>query len=999
MVERPGKSGGWILVILLAAVLAVWVCWPLTSHLSSGIPYTFSAPPEGRMAGLVHGDHLQYLYHLHLLREAVDGRIRPFSNPYEFAGPYHRDEPYVYFPFAYVFLPFSYGSDALGYNALVFLSFLGTMVAGYGLARAWGASRGGALCAGIVLTLFPNRLNSLFGGHAAGETFFLFPMAWWGLEKNWQTGRYRWGWMAALSLMVMSIQDVHYLFFFCLLLPFWALWKLLEQKAIRFPERTRDEPFRVSSVVTWQAVTAILLLTATYVFNLTRIRAASPLSPPLLGLLVFFSLAVLGVNSLTDVLLKWLGLRERRFRERWLAWPWASFWLLLGYFAANYVNRPGFGSKLVVGSLLLFGGLHLGFLFRAVQKRALSPGAIRIPWKRVLTLWPSAVGLGIALLYPLYLKLVVFSRSTVAQGRTAHEVSLFSVPFRDLFTRSPEGGAYVGWGLVGMVAAGAVAFFLAERRKTASERRVRLAISIALTALGMILACGLLLGNVFPLYGVLLRLIPFLNYIRATGKFLILMATAGSLALALLVTDMEDRLGGKVVRKWLAPCVGLLLILDWAPISKVGVSVLPDESTVYEVVAKEGKGTRLLELPIWPGDSAFSSAYQYGTMLTGVPTINGYSPLVPAGYKENIADPLYSLNFGVLRGKEFTLLKDLDVRFITFQQGFFPRQVSALPATHSLKRLLLNLNLELSAREGDAYLFRRTQDYVDVTGTPCDEEASVGYFVPNDLLNHQVGEEVTDADAMTGTAWKSGRQNGFLFFGPFLMLPPGEYVAMFRLKVDGPKDLTDIGYLDVYTGEGTEQATKHVLPPSDWPTPSQYRFVEIPFTVDRPHPVQTRGVIEEAKRATIWLDFVFIKSARLGDAIRLEAEDFFSTIGRVALVEEATQGICLATAGRTPSGEAVLEEAFVFLKAGRYEVRCSTKGRQGKVAELRVRRIGKESSVNRFDVRGGGEVNRFVVNEGVLDVAADAAYGVSLWSTGKGLRAVDYISFSPASDN
>jgi len=994
MAEKPAKFPTGALLIALGIGLAAWISWPLPKFLSSAIPYTFSARPDERVAGMVQGDHLQYLYHLHLLREAVDGRIPPFSDPYEFAGPYHRDAPYIYFPFALPYVPFSYVSAAFGYNVLVLLSFVGTMVAGYGLARAWGANRGSAVCAAIVLTLFPYRLNSLFGGHAAGSSFFLFPMAWWGLEKNWQTGRKGWGIMAALSLVAMSIQDVHFLFFFCLLLPFWVLWKLLDEKTVELPEATRREPSRFASAINWQGMSAAALLAASTHFHQVRMRAVTVFSPAFLGLLLFFFLAVTGVTWLTDVLLRWLGMKDSPFKRRWLSWPWVSFWIMGAYFAANAVNRPAFGSKIVLASLVLFALCHIGFLLRAIQKKHFSPGRIHVPWNRVVRLWPSAVGLIISLIYPLYLKLVVFARSGVAGGRSLFDVSLFSIPFHKMVVRSPERGVYVGWGLVGFILIGMAVLFASRKAQPAAPEKRRLRISLVMTGLGMILACGVLLATVFPLYNVLFRLVPFLSYIRSTGKYLILTATGGAVALALILTFLERTIRSRLSRAWLAPLVGIILLLDYSLISKAGVSVLRDSGPLYERVKNEGKGTRLLELPIWPGDSTFSAPYLYGAMLTGVPTINGYSPMVPLGYKQNIADPLYHLNFGVLGKKEFDLLKSLNVRFVNFHQELFPPQVSALPATHSLKRLLLNPNLRLIAEEDGMRLFRIAGDqFQDVSTLPCNEAPSISHYVPYDVLKHQVGEERDDEEAVKGKAWYSDGKEGFLFFGPFLMLPPGEYVAVFRVRVQAPREAEEVGYLDVYTGEGTEVRTRHPLRPSDWPEAYGYRFLRIPFRVTQPHPVQTRGYFNGGKDATVSLDFVIVERERQEGDIRLEAEDFFSPGGGVAKDDDATQGICLKIAGTPTPGEPILEETFIFLSTGRYELRCAARGAGERIAILRMRRVGATSHWRDFDVQGS-EGDRFHVSGASLNLATGGVYAVSLWPAGKGLKAVDYISFS-----
>jgi len=984
-----------VLIVVMGFGLATWVTWPLPKHLTSAIPYTLSAKPNERVVGLVPGDHRQYLYHLNLLRETLDGRIPPFSNPYEFAGPYQGRSPTIYFPFAFLYAPISYVSRALGYNALVFLSFVGAMIAGYGLARAWGANRAGAVCAGIVLTLFPHRLSSLFGGHAVGSSFFLFPMAWWGLERNWQTGRKAWGIMAWLSLFVMSLQDAHHLFFFCLLLPFWVIWKLVEEKALEMPEATRNERLHLGSAVSWQGVVAAVFTAASYHFYQVRMRATSFVSPTFVGLLIFFSVAVIGIAWLTELVLKWLGIRNGSFRRRWLSWPWLSFCVLLGYMAADRVNKPKFGSKLVLASLLLFALCHLVFLIRAIQKKRFSAGRIRLPLGRVVKLWPSAAGLVLAVIYPLYLRVMVFAKSGVAGGRSLYEVSLFSVPFREFFVRSPEGGTYVGWAFSVLLLISIVVLMSLRRSAAWQAERRRVTICLVLAALGLILACGVLLASVFPLYNVLFRFVPFLSYIRSMAKYLVLTATGGAVAVALTLTFLEGIGRTQIIRRWGAVLAGIVLIADWGFVSSTGVSVLPERSALYEHVRSEGKGTRLIELPIWPGDSAFSSPYQYGTILTGVPMINGYSPTASLSYRENIADPLYPLNFGILSEKEFELLSTLNVRFVNFHTELFPRQVSALPPTHSLKRLLLNPNLTMVAQENGAYLFRIADaTYRGVSGTASDENSSVSFYVPHGAFRHQVGEQKEDDEAITGKAWCSDGRQGFLFFGPFLMLPPGEYVAAFRVRVEAPRELSEVGYLDVYAGEGTELATRLPLNPSDWPETYGYQFVEIPFRVSQPQPVQTRGFFLGEEKATVALDFVVVRRAGLGEDIRLEAEDFFSKVGRVARNEKAAQGISLEVNGRPPDGEPLLEEAFVYLAAGRYQMQCVAMGDGETIAALRLRRVGMSSDWRDFYVAGGNSQTGFVTSAGALNLATGGVYGVSLWPADGSLKAVDYISLS-----
>jgi hypothetical protein len=97
----------------------------------------------------------------------------------------------------------------------------------------------------------------------------------------------------------------------------------------------------------------------------------------------------------------------------------------------------------------------------------------------------------------------------------------------------------------------------------------------------------------------------------------------------------------------------VLLALDTWPMTITGISLLPPEGKV-EAAIRENLPTgskadkRLLGLPIWPGDSHQSSAYELLTTRTRAKMINGYSPVVPRAYVEKVFKPLYSLDLGLV---------------------------------------------------------------------------------------------------------------------------------------------------------------------------------------------------------------------------------------------------------------------------------------------------------------------------------------------------------------
>jgi hypothetical protein len=117
-------------------------------------------------------------------------------------------------------------------------------------------------------------------------------------------------------------------------------------------------------------------------------------------------------------------------------------------------------------------------------------------------------------------------------------------------------------------------------------------------------------------------------------------------------------------------------------------------------------------------------------------------------------------------------------------------------------------------------------------------------------------------------------------------------------------------------------------------------------------------------------------------------------VGRVARDDRATQGICLETSRLPSGGEPVLEEAFVYLAAGRYQVQCVVRGAGQTIATLRLRRVGKSSSWREFDIRGGESEKAFETSTGAMNLATGGVHGVSVWPARGNLRSVDYILFT-----
>jgi len=1000
MTERPNRRAGALIavaLILVGLALGLLMSWPLPEYLTTGVPYTMAAERDERVVGMVHGDHLQYMYHLGQLRLAAEGRAPWFRNTYEFHCDHGFTEVYVYFPTALLYWPLSYVSEAFAFNVIILLSFVGAMIAGYGLARAWGAGHAGAFCAGVVVALFPARLASLYGGHPAGSAFFLFPLAWWGLEKNWQTRRAGWGWLAAVSLILLARLDPHYLFYFVLLLPFWAFWKLAEAGtfARRELDATRSSPLRGQALLdAIPAIVAALIAAGCVHYNQIRAHVIDGFGPELIALAVFFVLVVLAVRWLIARAVDWLGVMDASLRRLWLVVPWFALWLLAFYFLIASTEKP---IRLVRACVGMFVLAHVVFLIVAANKKLLRPGKLTPPWRTIVGLWPVFIGLAVAVAYAMYLKTAVFDVTGVRGGRTLHEVRLFSVPFSQLFDRTAGNPAFIGWFLPFFIIVGSAVVLIGSPLLRADRAgRLRLLIAFSLYLLGLALTCGPLLSAYFPLYEVLYRLVPFFNFTRATLKFAIITATFGAIAVALFATHhpaaekaLLFHLSPWIPRRWSSGWIWPIALAAWAfldsdPVVKTGVSVLPDENPVYTYVAEHSQGAPLLEIPIWPGDSAHSAVYQYWTLRTNVPTINGYSPTVPAGYIEYVSWPLYDVNYGRFGPREAAVCTKLGVRFIVFHEEVFPRKVAEFPATQSLKMLRLNPNVRLVAEDGPMHLF----EILDQPAREIEPEQLpfLSRYVPIDYLKKHVGHEIADDDALDGRAWASDGRADQLFYGPFAVLPTGDYVAVFRIKAHADKPTDEIGTLDVYVKRDKTPAPKEplaarTLTGARWKESNGYQFVEIPFRLDGAQVVETRGRFAGTPGTSLTLNYVFIQSTHTGDTIRLEAEEFFHTPAHLVEDEDASQGYALKPDEPADGDQLVLEERFVLLDKGIYHVTCAIcqgPGAYSFTGIVGVRRAGDDAPIR--------EAARVT-----LTVPERAVYAVSAQMPVTGPDAIDYI--------
>jgi hypothetical protein len=96
-------------------------------------------------------------------------------------------------------------------------------------------------------------------------------------------------------------------------------------------------------------------------------------------------------------------------------------------------------------------------------------------------------------------------------------------------------------------------------------------------------------------------------------------------------------------------------------------------------------------------------------------------------------------------------------------------------------------------------------------------------------MHHKFGREISDADAIGGTAWESSllHAQNHILYGPYEPLKAaGRYVAYFRLKLkNAPPVLTPALCIDVF---GASHAERHIFA-AEWKQVNSYQWFGVDF--------------------------------------------------------------------------------------------------------------------------------------------------------------------------
>ena len=520
--------------------------------------------------------------------------------------------------------------------------------------------------------------------------------------------------------------------------------------------------------------------------------------------------------------------------------------------------------------------------------------------RRLMKAWmPIFLSLFLVFLFVMFLKKIEISTSIAGQGRKLSEVRLYSPGIEDLFSRGnvdAEKNIYLGMVSLVLVFLGLSFSFCRPANNTDQyEEKINRLFFAGGLGISALLALGPSLSDFFPLYDVCYKFIPYFNYPRVPGRIIVIsflclsiLAGYGVKEIIAFLSRSRKEVFKKVVLTVVGVSLCLGIFLDYHSNSKAGICLFDEKNRIYEIIKEDTGNKKILELPLWPGDTAWSSIYLYYVTLTRVKIINGYYPLVPREYVDRIFYPLLSLNLGDISRAQYEFLKKLGVKYVVMHEDAFPEKVSHFRSIYSVNRLRQSPYLEFITRDRLIWLF-------EVRDKPVLQEedskviSAAGVLKAARWFHRRIGRLTDEPEAEDGQALFASVETdkpGHLLFGRQQVFPRGDYKLIFHLKTDNNTIGEPIAILDVCANNGRDIISRKEIKGTDFKKAGEYQDFVFEFN---PSGVSIRGgeEIQEwplfpefrinfLKKANLWVDYLYILFADQEDPrYHYEAEELY----------------------------------------------------------------------------------------------------------------------------
>lgn len=447
----------------------------------------------------------------------------------------------------------------------------------------------------------------------------------------------------------------------------------------------------------------------------------------------------------------------------------ASAWVPVVFLGLDLALRDGraVGGWLAgLGSLFaLLGDAHVFYflglatpawmLLVVLGNRGSEPWRQRIP-RVVKALVPYAALLVLSGAYTL-VYLGRLAGTSLASGRSWHDAAIFSPAVSELFSftsHTPGPAVHLGVMAIVLYLGGTLLFVFNSRSGNASRAKLVALLVAGGTVLVMLLALGTHGPGRGWLYAQARSCIPHFDKLRQPAKIMNILFGLLPVGFAFALRGWVRITGPRLRSSWALGACAVLLLAGYAPVFRAGICRLTLKQDAYAAVAwAPGKEPRrALALPLWPGDSAWSSVNLHYASLYHLRMVNGYSPAAPATYAEDIFYPFRSANQGILTDTQLDDLLRRNVTHLLFHEDAFPAKVSPFPVGITRQRLLTHPRLRPGERDGAIQAF-------EILAEPRKAMADGGdgaYYFPTRLFEiereRHRNAEVVETDRASGGA-------------------------------------------------------------------------------------------------------------------------------------------------------------------------------------------------------------------------------------------------------
>jgi hypothetical protein len=563
--------------------------------------------------------------------------------------------------------------------------------------------------------------------------------------------------------------------------------------------------------------------------------------------------------------------------------------------------------------LLTDNDLHVIYLTALVTplfvvKHFAAAGWRRFPGEARELLVPAGLSLAVAvpaLFYP---------SPTVSAGlrksRSLGEIKAYSPDLSHAFLRNNvELTTTVYLGIAALLFAAVVfGLSLLRRRSSGRERglRWRMGFFLALLAGTYVLA----FGPNFPFskpYTFLYHHLPKFGQIRQTAKFMILSSFALSVAAGLGFAYLRSLFPG---RRTAALLLGLLavLLVEQSPLfgKSAGISLLPQEVKAYEAAFRGNPEAKVINVPLWPGNDAWSSHYQYYTTLYRTLMVNGYGAVAPREYFKEVFLPLFALNAGQMGNSQYALLRKMGIEYLNLHEESFPQKVCIFPPQYALENLLRSPFLELVSSAPPVSTFR----ILEMAEPPAEgvEFSSSVTAVVIQGRKLRGGEVVSDAGTSSGKALRLGEEEKSRTVISRRTTPAGDYVLTLRVRTEG----TATFKLSVFAYADKARIASETF---DLDTAGEWRMVSLDFSL--PEAMRIISQVDKPEGSSLLLDWSYLRFADQQDPLpAFEFEEIYH-FGNVQPRAGASGGRAVRLTASDPVGQ-VTRGPYRLYDAGDY---------------------------------------------------------------------------------